>query len=121
MLVFRKGRQIESVCVSVYVWISQSVQMYAGNINVRLTTGTVMLVGYDLTPLTIKQTNIQTNKKTTGTQKVYMAAAPEWVFKRITSHQTDEEIMAQAIMANNVTCINNKAWPNECTMVIRVF
>lgn len=50
-----------------------------------------------------------------------MATVPEWVFKKITFHQTEEEMMAHPIMASKVTCLNNNAWHYECAMVIRVF
>lgn len=50
-----------------------------------------------------------------------MATAPEWPFKKITFRQTEEEMMAHTIMANNVTCLNNNARHYECAMVIRVF
>lgn len=50
-----------------------------------------------------------------------MVTAPEWVFKRITFHQTEEGMMAHAIMANTATCLNNNGWNYECAMVIRGF
>lgn len=50
-----------------------------------------------------------------------MDTVPEWVFKRITFHQTEEEMMAHAIMANNVTCLNINAWHYEYPVVIRAF